>query len=126
MTKQAIISSKLASVAGPFSANIRAGDYIYVISQIGQVPAIGRLIEGGVERQMQQVLEDLPAVLDAAGKSFADVVRVGSFLTDMASFGPMNAIHAKHFNEPYPARTTAAVAALPFGAAIEIDMVVKG
>jgi enamine deaminase RidA (YjgF/YER057c/UK114 family) len=62
MTKQAIISSNLAPLPGPFSAAIRAGDYIYFNGQIGQVPA-GRLIEGGVERQTQQVLEDLPAVL---------------------------------------------------------------
>jgi 2-iminobutanoate/2-iminopropanoate deaminase len=71
MTKQAILSSNLAPPAGPFSVAIRAGDCIYISGQIGQVPATGLLIEGGVERQMQQALENLAAVVEAAGKGFA-------------------------------------------------------
>jgi 2-iminobutanoate/2-iminopropanoate deaminase len=92
--------------------------------QVG-LTADGKLVDGGVEREAQQVFANIAAVLEAAGKSFADVVRVGVFLTDMADFAALNAIYARHFAQPYPARTTVAVAALPLGAKVEIDMVVK-
>ena len=80
---------------------------------------------GGVEKQVEQVFANLAAVLEAAGRNFTDVVRAGVYLTDMGNFGVMNAIYARHFIEPYPARTTIAVAALPLGAAVEIDLVVR-
>jgi len=103
-----------------------ASAYIYVSGQIGQEPATGKIVDGGVERQTEQVFANLSAVLEAAGKSFADVVRVGVYLTDMASFAVMNGIYARHFSEPYPARTTIGVAALPLGAVVEIDVVLNG
>ena len=125
MSKQAIVSSKLAPPAGPFSAAVRSEGFIHTSGQIGQDPTTGRLVEGGIERQTQQVFNNLAVVLEAAGKSFNDVVRAGVYVTDMANFSAMNAIYAKYFHEPYPARTTIAVAALPLGAAVEIDLVIK-
>jgi 2-iminobutanoate/2-iminopropanoate deaminase len=125
MPKEAIISDRIAPPAGPFSPAIRAGGIVYLSGQVAQDPATGRLIEGDVTRQMQQVLSNALAVLEAAGKSFADVVRVGVFLTDMGDFQAMNAVYARHFEMPYPARTTVAVAALPLGAAVEIDLVAQ-
>jgi len=125
MTKQTIFSDKLAKAAGPISPAVRTRGFIYVSGQIGQDPATGKLVEGGVERQTEQVFANLGAVLEAASKGFADVVRVGVYLTDMDSFTAMNGIYARHFVEPYPARTTIGVAALPIGAEVEIDVVVR-
>jgi 2-iminobutanoate/2-iminopropanoate deaminase len=82
--------------------------------------------EGGIEHQTQEIFESLAVILEAAGKSFADVIRVGVFLSDMTTFGAMNAIYAKYFNEPYPARTAVAVTALPLAAAVGIEMVAGG
>lgn len=125
MTMQAIRSDKLAPPVGPFSQAIRAGGLIYLSGQVGQDPETGKLVEGGVEREVERVFVNLAAVLEAAGKSFGDVIRAGVFLTDMKSFPQLNAIYAKHFTEPFPARTTVAVAALPLGAAVEIELIVK-
>jgi 2-iminobutanoate/2-iminopropanoate deaminase len=124
MTLHAIKPDKLPPPVGPFSQAVSTGDLIYFSGQVG-LDAGGRIIAGGIEAQARQIFANLSAVLEAAGKSFADVVRVGVFLTDMADFAALNAIYAGNFNEPYPARTTVAVAALPLGAAVEIDMVVK-
>jgi len=121
---QAIRSDRLSPPVGPFSQAVRAGDFLFLSGQVG-VDSAGTLVAGGVEAQAEQIFANLGAVLDAAGKSFADVVRAGVFLTDMADFAALNAVYAKHFDQPYPARTTIAVAALPGGAAVEIDLVVK-
>ena len=126
MTKQPIVSDKIAPPAGPFSPAVRSGEFIFLSGQVGEDPATGKLIEGGIEPQLQQLFVNLNAVLEAAGKSFADVVRAGVYLTDMNDFAVMNGIYAKHMPSPYPARTTIAVAALPLGAAVEIDLIVKG
>lgn len=120
---QAIFSDKLPKTAGPFSPAVRTGEFIYVSGQIGQDPMSGGLVDGGIERQTEQAFANLSAVLAAAGKSLADVMRVGVYLTDIRDFAAMNAIYARHFADPYPARTTVGVAALPLGAAIEIDVV---
>lgn len=125
MTKEAVVSSRLAPPVGPFSAAIRAGGFIYVSGQVGLDPTTGKLVEGGVERQTEQVFRNLAVVLEAAGKSLDDVVRAGVYVTNMADFSVMNAIYAKHFDKPHPARTTLGVAALPLGAAVEIDLIVK-
>ena len=124
MTNTTIRSPKLAPPAGPYVQAIRSGGVIYFSGQVGQDPATGRLVDGGVAQQVEQIFANLAAVLEAANKQFADVVRVGVFLTDMADFGVVNEIYARHFAEPYPARTTVAVAALPLGAAVEIDLIV--
>jgi 2-iminobutanoate/2-iminopropanoate deaminase len=123
MPRQAIISDRIAPPVGPFSPAIQAGGMIYLSGQVGQDPATGRLVEGGVTRQTEQALLNARAVLEAAGRSFADVVRVGIYLTDMRDFQAVNAVYARHFEAPYPARTTVAVAALPLGAAVELDLI---
>ena len=124
MSLHAILSDKLSPLVGPFSQAVRAGDFLFLSGQVG-LDASGRLVDGGITAQAEQIFTNLAAVLDAAGKSFADVVRAGVFLADMGDFAALNAVYAKHFDEPYPARTTVAVAALPLGAAVEIDLVVK-
>lgn len=124
MSLHAYRSDKLAPPVGPFSQAVRAGDFLFLSGQVG-VDSAGELVEGGIEAQAEQIFVNLRAVLDAAGKTFADVVRAGVFLTDMADFAALNAVYARHFDQPYPARTTVAVAALPGGAAVEIDLIVQ-
>ena len=124
MTKSAIVSSKLAPPVGPFSPGIRTDGFIYFSGQVGQDPATGKLVAGGVVAETERLFENLSAVLEAAGKEFDDVVRVGVFLTNMSDFAVVNTIYAKHFSQPYPARTTIAAAALPLGASVEIDLIV--
>lgn len=124
MSKSAIVSPKLAPPVGPFSQAIRTDGYVFLSGQVAQEPATGKIVEGGVEAEATQLFTNFAAVLEAAGKSFGDVVRVGVFLTNMNDFVRVNAIYARHFSQPYPARTTVAVAALPLGASIEIDMIV--
>jgi 2-iminobutanoate/2-iminopropanoate deaminase len=122
---QAIFSDRLAKPVGPFSPAVRsdAPGHVFVSGQIGQLAATGKLVEGGIERETEQVFANLAAVLEASDRSFPDVVRATVYLTDMADFGAMNAIYGKHFKAPYPARTTIAVAALPLGASIEIEVI---
>lgn len=125
MKKEAIFSNKLPKSAGPFSPAIRTEEFVFISGQIGQDPATGALVSGGIEQQAEQAFVNLSHVLSASGKTFNDIVRVGVYLTDMKKFATMNAIYAKYFTEPYPARTTIAVAALPLGAEFEIDAVAR-
>jgi 2-iminobutanoate/2-iminopropanoate deaminase len=125
MSKTTITSPELAPPAGPFSQAVDAGGFIYVSGQVGQDPTTGRLVAGGIAAETERVLQNLSAVLKAAGKSFDDVVRAGVFLTSISDFGAVNGVYAKHFRQPFPARTTIAVAALPLGACVEMDLVVK-
>jgi 2-iminobutanoate/2-iminopropanoate deaminase len=123
MTKTAVTTDRIASPAGPFSPAIRVDETLYLSGQVAQDPTTGRLVAGDVTLQTEQIFANVYAVLQAAGKTFADVVRVGVFLTDIRDFQAMNAVYARFFESPYPARTTVAVAALPLGAAVEIDLV---
>jgi len=125
MSKITITSPELAPPVGPFSQAIDAGGFIYVSGQVGQDPTTGKLVAGGIAAETERVFQNLSAVLKAAGKSFDDVVRAGVFLTSMSDFVALNGVYAKHFRQPFPARTTVAVAALPLGACVEMDLVVK-
>ena len=123
MSKTAIVPKTLAPPVGPFSQGIRINGLLFLSGQVGLEPATGKLVPGGIRAETEQVLRNLAAVLEAAGKTFTDVVRAGVFLTDMGDFSAMNAVYEKQFIQPYPARTTIAVAALPLGARVEIDLV---
>lgn len=125
MPNTVITSSRIAPPVGPFSPAIRAGDSVYLSGQVAQDPATGRLIDGNVTQQTEQILRNVEAVLQAAGLTLRDVVRVGVFLADMGDFQAMNAVYAKWFEAPYPARTTVAMAALPLGALVEIDIIAR-
>ncbi|HEY2091200.1 MAG TPA: Rid family detoxifying hydrolase [Thermoanaerobaculia bacterium] len=125
ISKTPIISPKLAPPAGPFSQAIEVGGFLYFSGQVGQDPATGKVVEGGIVAETERVFRNLAAVLEAAGRSFDDVARAGVYLTNMSDFVAMNGIYAKHFGQPFPARTTIGVAALPLGACVEIDLVVK-
>lgn len=125
MTIETIASDKLSPPVGPFSPAVRSGGFLFFSGQVGQDPSSGKLVEGGVEQQARQIFRNLETLLEAAGKSFDDVVRAGIFLTRIEDFAAVNAIYAEHFTAPFPARTTVAVAALPLGASIEIELLVR-
>src|SRR5215470_7118104 len=125
MNKAAVTSPELTPPAGPFSQAIEVGGFLYFSGQVGQDPATGKVVEGGIVAETERVFRNLAALLKAAGRSFDDVVRAGVYLTNISDFGVMNGIYAKHFRPPFPARTTIGVATLPLGACVEIDLVVK-
>jgi 2-iminobutanoate/2-iminopropanoate deaminase len=125
MSKNAITSRELAPPVGPFSQAVDAGGFIYFSGQVGQDPATGKLVAGGIAAETERIFQNLTAVLEAAGKSFDDVVRAGVYLTSMSDYAALNGIYAKHFSQPFPARTVIGVAALPLGACVEFDLVVK-
>jgi 2-iminobutanoate/2-iminopropanoate deaminase len=124
MSRQAIETDRIAPAVGPFSAGVMTGGFIFLSGQIALDPASGKLIAGDVCAQTEQIFRNIGAVLEAAGKSFGDVVKSAVFLADMKDFAAMNAVYARHFNPPYPARTTIAVAGLPMGASVEIEVVI--
>src|SRR5437763_11185347 len=125
MSKTAIVSPELVPPVGPFSQAIEVDVFLYFSGQVAQDPATGKVVEGGIVAETERVFRNLSAILKAAGKSSDDVVRVGVFLTSISDFVAMNGVYAKYFTQPFPARTTVAVAALPLGARVEIDLVVK-
>src|ERR1700719_1208273 len=125
MSKTAITSPELSPPVGPFTQAIEVGGFLYLSGQVGQDPATGKVVEGGIVAETERVLRNLSAGLTAGGRSFDHVARAGVYLTSMSDFVAMNGIYAKYFRQPFPARTTIAVAALPLGACVEIDLIVK-
>lgn len=123
MARDVIHSEKAPKAIGPYSQAIRSGNTVYLSGQIPLDPATGELVPGDVSVQTQQVMSNLEAVLAAAGCTFANVVRCGIFLTDLADFGKVNEIYGRYFPENPPARATVQVAALPRGAKVEIDCI---
>ncbi len=112
-----------AAAVGPYSHGVRVNETVYLSGQTPIDGATGRLVEGGIEEQVRQCFQNLGTVLAAAGLGFEDVVKCNVFLVDMGDFVVMNRVYAEHFAEPYPARTTVGVAALPLGARVEVEMV---
>lgn len=110
---------------GPYSQAIVAGDVLYASGQIGLDPKSGTLVEGGFEAEARQVLANLDAVAKAAGTRLADAVRLTVYVVDLADFPRLNEILASALEEPFPARATVQVSALPRGARVEIDMIAK-
>jgi 2-iminobutanoate/2-iminopropanoate deaminase len=125
MSKTAITSPELAPPVGPFSQAVKIDGFLFLSGQVAQDPATGKVVEGGIVPETERVFQNLSAVLKAAGKSFDDVLRAGVYLTSISDYVALNGIYAKHFRQPFPARTVIAVAALPLGACVEIDLVVK-
>ena len=118
-------ASQAPAAVGPYSHAVVAGDLLYLSGQTPIDPATGALVDGDVETQTRRVFANLAAVLDAAGLTLDDVVKCNVYLVDMADFAAMNAAYAEAFTEPFPARTTVAVAALPLGARVEIEAVAQ-
>ena len=123
-TKRTIIATELAPKAiGPYSQAIRANGFVYTAGQTPIDPATSKLVEGDISAQTRRVLQNISAILDAAGTSLSKVVKTTVFLSDMAHFAAMNAVYAEFFPENPPARSTFAVAGLPLNAMVEIECV---
>lgn len=124
-TNRSIISTPNAPAAiGPYSQAVRADRTIYLSGQIALDPATGQLVDGGIQPQAEQVFRNMRAVVEAAGGSLAQCVKLTLFLTDLAHFPMVNEIMQRHFAQPYPARSTVGVASLPRGALFEAEAIV--
>lgn len=123
MTRTAVHTDLAPQAIGPYSQAIRAGNSVYLSGQIALDPQTGGLVRGGLETEARRVFQNLKAVAEAAGEGLPQVVRVTVYLVDLAHFAKVNAIMSEYFHEPYPARVTIGVAALPRGAQLEVDAV---
>lgn len=123
MNKQAITTDNAPKAIGPYQQAIKVGEFIYTAGQIPIDPQTGNFVAGGIVEQTRQVLENLKAILEAGGSSLDRVVKATVFLKNMADFAAMNEVYAEYLGAAKPARSTVAVAELPRGALIEIDLV---
>jgi 2-iminobutanoate/2-iminopropanoate deaminase len=126
--KQAVSTKNAPAAIGPYSQAVRVGDFLYTSGQVALDPASGALVDGGVEAQTTRVLENLKAVLEAAGTGFENVVKTTVFLKNMGDFAAMNAIYATYFapdSVVAPARSTVEVARLPKDALVEIEVIAR-
>ena len=123
LPKHAISSPDAPKAIGPYSQAVRAGQLLFLSGQVPLDPATGELVIGDIAAQTRRVFENLAAVLKAADRSFADVVRTTVFLADMNDFAAVNQVYGTYFSEPYPARATVQVARLPKDARVEIDVI---
>lgn len=124
MSKHVVASERAPKAVGPYSAGIDCGDTVYLSGQLGIDPATGALAEG-VEAQAKQSLANVGALLEAAGLGYGNVVKTTVLLADINDFAAVNALYGEVFPEPYPARSCFAVAALPMGGLVEIEVVAR-
>jgi len=123
MIRETVSTDKAPKAIGPYAQAIKAGGFVYTAGQIPIDPQSGNLIAGGIAEQTRQVLENLKAVLEAAGSSLDKVVKATVFLKNMADFAALNEVYGEYLGKAKPARSTVAVAELPRGALVEIDFV---
>ena len=121
--KQAITSPGAPKAIGPYSSALRADPFLFVSGQVPFDPATGAMVDGDIKAQTQRVLENIGALLQSGGLTYANVVRTTVFLADMNDFAAMNDVYKSFFSEPYPARSTVQAARLPRDARIEIDVI---
>jgi reactive intermediate/imine deaminase len=123
MSRKIIQTDRAPKAIGPYAQAVAAGGAVYLSGQVGLDPASGQLVAGGLEPEARRTFDNLAAVAEAAGSSLASAVRITVFLIDLGQFAVVNRIMQEYFREPYPARVTIGVAALPRGAAIEVDCI---
>ena len=121
--KNIVTTDQAPKALGPYSAGVTTGHLVFTAGQLGLDPASGNLVDGGIEAQTRQALNNLKAILEAAGSSLDRVIKTTVFLNDIGEFGLMNDVYGTFFTENYPARSAFQVAALPKGAAVEIEAV---
>jgi reactive intermediate/imine deaminase len=125
MPRKIISTPQAPQAIGTYSQAVQCGSTVYVSGQIPLDPQTGQLVTGDMEAQVRRVFENLHAIIQAAGGSFAHVAKLNIFLTDLSHFALVNKIMSEYFKEPYPARAAIGVAALPRGAQVEMDCVVE-
>lgn len=123
MKKEVIESSKAPQAIGTYSQAVKVGNTVYLSGQIPLVPGMMELEQGDMRAQIARVFENLKAVATAAGGDLSNVVKLNVFLTDLTHFPLVNEAMSKYFQQPYPARAAIGVAALPKGAAVEMDAI---
>ena len=121
--KEIVSTDRAPAAIGPYSQAVRAGGFVFLSGQIPLDPKTGQMVEGDIEAQTRRVMENLEAVLVAAGTSFERVVRATIYLTNLGDFAKVNSIYGERFTKDPPARATVQVSALPKGAQVEIDLV---
>lgn len=123
MTKHVIRTDQAPQAIGTYSQAVRVGNTVYLSGQIPLVPQTMELVSGDIDAQIRRVFDNLRAVAHAANGSLADIVKLNVFLTDLGHFPLVNQVMAEYFEEPFPARAAVGVAALPKGAAVEMDAI---
>ena len=123
MSFKRVHSDQAPAAIGPYSQAIRTGDTVYLAGQIGLDPKTMTIVEGGAEAQCRRVLDNLRSVARASGGDLDRIVKLNVYVTDMSTFPAVNAVMDEYLREPYPARATVGVAALPRGAVVEMDAV---
>ena len=121
--KECFLTSKGTKAVGPYSTAVIHGDTVFVSGMIPLDPATGKVVEGGIEAQARQALENVKTVLGEMNLTMQDALKVSVFLTNLADFGTVNAIYGEYFGPNYPARTCMQVGALPLGVSIEIEVI---
>ena len=123
MNKEQIMTDEAPAAIGPYTQAVKTGAFIYTSGQIAIDPATGEIVTGGIEAQTMRVMENLSAVLNAAGVGLKDVVKTMVFIKDMNDFAKINEVYAQYFEAPYPARSCVEVARLPKDVLVEIEAV---
>ena len=123
MNKEVISTANAPKAIGPYEQAIKVGDFVYASGQIPLDPKTGNVVEGDIQIQTRRAMENLKAVLDAAGSSLDRVVKTTVFLKNIGDFAAMNEVYAEYLGAAKPARSTVAVADLPRGALVEIDLI---
>ncbi len=121
--KKVVKSDQAPKAIGPYSVGVQGGHYVFTAGQIGIDPATGNIVEGGIEAETRQALKNVENILHAAGSSLDRVVKTTVFLADINDFSRMNGVYGEFFTENPPARSAFQVAALPKGAAVEIETI---
>ena len=125
MNKKIIFTENAPQAIGPYSQGVVAGDTLYISGQIPLNPSTKALVEGTISEQAEQVINNLESICEAANTSLANIVKLNIFLTDLSNFADVNEVMKNRFLEPYPARATVEVSALPLGVDIEMDAIVS-
>ncbi|HIY28330.1 MAG TPA: RidA family protein [Firmicutes bacterium] len=123
--KQAVATTHAPAAIGPYSQAIVSGDLIFTSGQIPLDPASGELVQGDIQAQTRQVFSNLREVLQEAGASLDDAVKVNVYMTDLKDFAALNEVYATFFTQPYPARSCVEVSSLPKGAQVEIEIIAR-
>ncbi len=121
--KKIIYTEKAPAAVGPYSQAVEVNGTLYISGQIPLNPETGKIVEGGITEQTEQVMKNIKAILDEAGYSFSDVVKSTCLLSDMANFAAMNEVYSKYYPENPPARAAFAVKELPLGVMVEIETI---
>jgi 2-iminobutanoate/2-iminopropanoate deaminase len=121
--KELITATGAAKAIGPYSPAVKVGNLLFLSGSIPLDPSTGQLVEGGITEQTRRVMDNIKALLGAAGADFSHVARTTVFMLDLAEFAAMNDVYASYFTAPYPARSTVQVARLPRDVRVEIDVI---